>query len=400
MQLSFCTPIRWDFEHDRLTPANQYSYWNFCCYLFYLASYGVILFVRFFYKNLINTNNETEDPDDEFTARLQKIAPAIMACDIVMSAIIIAICMGLSLTVQWKMEIINFFNSLLNLDAELQAKFKVQLNTHPLLKRTALVVDVLTFAIAISTLFIPILFAAFFLQEAEPLHRFLAEFLEVHVKPELKFIPHILFVMFSLLQCCNSAAFFLILGVMYNKFMIFWCTSLHPTSIKVIEPGRAAKAVLYQTQLGEIDGKTMILMYKTQQVLNVMFCQFVANRRAAILQFSIQVVVSVSGFVCIRYFWMMLLTPGFQLGFIAVGVGGLVMRVETGIVTEAIDASGILQKKIRNMTRRKAETVRCVVNNWTLKIPAAYPYYTISRSTFLQFLEKTVSIIVDLLVAY
>ncbi|CAL8112449.1 unnamed protein product [Orchesella dallaii] len=397
MQLGYTSPFRWDFATKRLVHSPMYPYWNFKIYTFYLIMYGILLGIRLAQKSILKHNAILgEDETGETKHRLE---PAIMALDIAFIAIIVCISSILVLIAEFKDQMIEFFNEMVDFDTFLEETFRTNLKSQEkLYKRTSLVIELLIMMIAVSTLIIPVMFGFFFLQDTEPLHRFFAEVLEVEIKPELKCLPQILFVIWSILQCCNVAGLFLSIGVMYMKFVLFWLTALHPTKILRGGVGRGSQ-VKYVTSLGLLDEQTMIKMYRTHQVLNKMFNKFMANRLLSNHQAGIQVIIVVCCLISIQYFEEMLYTPGYQVVFLGIFLSLVIVYVETKIVSDAITAGDEFRGKIRSLTGRNKEVVKCVVSSWSLKIHVAYPYFTVNRETFLEFVHRTVEFLVDALMA-
>lgn len=139
--------------------------------------------------------------------------------------------------------------------------FLVQPDVHPFYKHTILMNEFLVGMVCVSTAVIPFMIATFFLQKTEPLHRFFAEVLEVHPAFDLPSVPLILFVVWSICQCCNVACVFLVIPVLYMKFLFMWVGSLQPTQIKKIQTTKH-----YRTLLGWIDEAKLMQMYRTHQV--------------------------------------------------------------------------------------------------------------------------------------
>lgn len=272
--------------------------------------------------------------------------------------------------------------------------FKSQLRKLPIYKQTILFTEALVLVCCIATLVIPLMFGLLFLQETEPLHRFFVEVLEVKPRPDLESIPLILFVVWSILQCCNVANVFVVIGITYIKYIFFWLSGFQPVAIST---GKSPKK--YLTKFGYLEGSLMMRLYREQQLLNVMFSQFIANRRIATHQCAIQVVFVIASFVSIRQFELLLYTPGYQIAFLAVGLCVFVEFMETKTLAEAIDSSKNLREKVKKMSRRDDIVVKVIGKAWSLKFDAAYPYFHIGRHTFLEFMHSSVEILVDLLMA-
>ncbi|CAL8112469.1 unnamed protein product [Orchesella dallaii] len=322
-----------------------------------------------------------------------------MALDIAFIALIFGCGSCFALISQFKDEIIVFFNEMVDFDTFLDETFQIKLKGRKKLHyRTALVIDLLILMIVVSTLILPVLFCVYFLQDTDPLHRFFLEVLEVEIKPELRFLPQVLFVMWTILQSCNVAGFLLSLGVMYIKFIPFWLTSLHPTKLLRCGCGHGSQ-MKYITSLGLVGEQTMIKMYRTHQVLNRMFNKFTANPLLSNHQAGIQVVVIVTSFVAVQYFEEMLYTPGNQVVFLGIFLGLFIVYVEAKIVSDANTAGDEFLRKIRSLTRRKNVVFKSLGGSWSLRIHIAYPYYTVSRKTFLEFVQRTVEFLVDALMA-
>ncbi|CAL8112453.1 unnamed protein product [Orchesella dallaii] len=398
MQLGYTSPFRWDFATHRVSSAPWYVFWNFKMYTFYICMFGILLGIRLAQTTILSKN--AIFGEDETEMKKQRLEPVIiMALDTALIALITIVGSVLVLASQFKDEIIIFFNEMMDFDTFLDETFRTNLKGRKkLYYRTALVIDLLVLMITVSTLVIPVLFSIYFLQGTEPLHRFFLEVLEVEIKPELKFLPQVLFVMWTILQSSNIVGFFLSFGVMYIEFISFWLTALHPT--KLLRCGcRRGSQMKYVTSLGLVGEQTMIKMYRAHQVLNRMFNKFMANPLASNHLAGIQVVVIVTSFVAVQYFEEMLYTPGYQIVFLTIFLGLLIVYIESKIVSDANRAADRFRRKIRSSTGRKNEVFKSVGSSWPLRIHVAYPYYTVSRKTFPEFVQRTVEFLVDALMA-
>ncbi|CAL8112447.1 unnamed protein product [Orchesella dallaii] len=306
MQLGYTSPFRWDFSTNQLIHAPIYTHWNFKMFTFYLCMYGIVLSIRLSQKTILKNSAIFGGDDPE--VKKHKFEEAIMAADVAYIAVIICVVSIFVLITQFKNQIITFFNEMVDFDALLEDTFRTnQKSQEKVYKNTVMMIEILILIIAIFTLVIPVLFGLMFLQDTEPLHRFFAEVLEVEIKAEFKYLPHILFVVWAILECSNAAWLFLSIGMMYIKFVVFWLTALHPTKILRGGCGRGFQ-VMYVTNLGLVDEKTMIKMYRNHQVLNMMFNKFMANRLLSNHQAGIQVIVVVTSYIAIQYFEEVLYT--------------------------------------------------------------------------------------------
>ncbi|CAL8112451.1 unnamed protein product [Orchesella dallaii] len=397
MQIGYTSPFRWDFATHRLISAPWYVFWNFKMYTFYVCMFGILLGTRLAQKTILNKN--VIFGEDETEVKKHRLEPVIIALDIGVIALLICITSLFALIALFKDEIIKFFNEMLDFDAFLDEIFRNNLKgRNKLDNNTAAEIDLLMLLVAVSTLFIPVMFGLYFLQDTEPLNRFFLEVLEVEIKPELKFLPLVLFVMWSVLQCCNVAGLFLSIGIMYIKFVPFWLTALNPS--KILRCGCGSRFQMkYVTNLGLLGEQSMIKLHRTHQVLNRIFNHFMANPLLSNHQAGLQVLVIVTCFLTIEYFEEMLYTPGYQLVFVTIFLCFFIVYVEAKIVSDANITADEFRRKIRSLTRRKNEVFKSMGGTWSLRIHIAYPYYTVSRTTFLEFVQRTVEFLVDLLMA-
>ncbi|CAL8112457.1 unnamed protein product [Orchesella dallaii] len=394
LQLGYCTPFRWDFKTNRLSPASTYSFWNFCGYTLYFLFLLFHIAVRLAQTTILKTMQRHQTHTNKSSLQLQR--PEIVTADLIFFAIVSVVECVLILILQRRKEIIIFFNEMVDLDATFEEMFRTNSNRPKLHQQTSASVEFLVLIAAVSTLLIPFLFGLFFLQDTQLLHRLFEEVFEIKIKVEMQYLPHILFVIWSANQCCGNIAIILSIIAMYMKFVVYWITAMHPT--KILRKGHGSK-LKYKTELGIMNEQAMTKIYRIHQVLNRMFNSIVGNRLYSSHQATVQITVVLAGFLCIKYFEMMMFTPGYQLAFLAVFLCSFIELVETVIVSDAIGSSKTLQNKIKGMTKPRAEVVKCVADSWTLSIQVAYPYYTMERVTFLAFVQTSIDSLVTVLVA-
>ncbi|CAL8112445.1 unnamed protein product [Orchesella dallaii] len=204
--------------------------------------------------------------------------------------------------------------------------------------------------------------------ETEPLHRFFAEVLEVEIKAEMiRYLPHSVCDLghTSMLQCCLVPP-------------LDW-TDVH----KICHLLAYCIASLKNRSRR---GWTRITVE-------------ISNRLASNHHAVIQVILVMASFVAIQYFEEVLFTAGYQIDFVAIFTCVIIEYVETKIVSDAITAGDEFRKKIRGLTGRHNDVVKSVVRSWSLRIHLAYPYYPMTRDTFLGFMQSSVEFLVDALMA-
>lgn len=265
------------------------------------------------------------------------------------------------------------------------------MHAHPTYKNTVRTTENLLVVIFLGGLLVPIFFAGFFLQSVNPLHRFFVEVLEYKPELNLQTMPIIIFLMWSVLQCSNTIVLILMITLLYLKFYYFWVSSMIP--ITLISGGK------YVTQLGYMSGANMIRFYRLNQVLSRMFNQFLANRMVAGHQAVIQVILVLSSFSCIRYFELIIHTPGLYILYFAIILSVTLHYMESNLLGDTLMNSRRLKSRVKNLTKRSNIVHKAVASTWDLKVDIVHPYFTIGRHTFLQFMNSSLSFTVDVLVA-
>lgn len=263
----------------------------------------------------------------------------------------------------------------------------------------------------------PLGFAILVLLPNQPFHRFLKAI--IGWSPSIS--PGTLLVMiFSAVAGCKAStttAFLLITAVMYMQSVTFWISAITPKTNKVIcitqkkklekKPENSTKhkldlqkvivAYLRVTPLGYLNQATLLWIYRTQLVLNTSVNAIF--KLVGFHQGVLFVMVVICSFCLVYYFE----TANFIIYLIFVVSFLITVWI---IVAEIYFISGVAEVSERFLRVMKAsgfrrsELKKGVDSLRQLHLTTAYPFYTIRKSTCLDFFRAsndfTITLLLDL----
>ncbi|CAL8070983.1 unnamed protein product [Orchesella dallaii] len=289
---------------------------------------------------------------------------------------------------------------------DLLAEKDIQLHrSHVRVIRTA---ESLMLFTAVVSLFIPFGFGVSFCNKLEPTHILVKELLEVDVQMSLQHFPFILFITL-VVSCSANAVFLIIMTGICNYTLAHICiTSLTPISVeqritlrhKEHHHSKPMIEYLVTTEnFGNMDDTTLLEMYKIQLLFNKILNAFIASMLVTFHHIICLIVFVFFTFVVIRYSDVI-----FNAGIIVIGaviisiVAALNAQLfEAEVSGNLYEASNGFVEKVRKLTSRKSRAHKCVLSCPTITFQMAYPFFTVDKHTFVQFVHQGLDFLATLL---
>ncbi|CAL8134456.1 unnamed protein product [Orchesella dallaii] len=267
--------------------------------------------------------------------------------------------------------------------------------------------EVLTVLAAVISTFVPLAYVACVLHPLEPTHIMIQEYLEVDLHLHWRYIPFLLLVMAVISKAAVTIFNGIIFGFCYLLLASICLSSLTPEHVTMkVQPSAntCQKSMIRYTVVtqcfGTLDDMIVVKMYRTQQVLNVLI-----NEIYGTILISLHHVTTLVVFVGLSL--TLLKCPGetlFNSGplvFLIIVVGPAVAPFieywETHEVGEVYDLSHIFVTKCNKMLSRRSVLRKVAISCRPLALELAYPFVTITKHTFLEFMYRGIDLLITIL---
>ncbi|CAL8110010.1 unnamed protein product [Orchesella dallaii] len=414
IELTFFSPIAWDWKTHTLKPSMNFAYWNWMLQQFYLFAYMMVLIIQLFFK--FGSNSENDIPDDAGSIDTKKddaYNALLTAVDIAYVAAI-AIILGLAINlIRARQDLICLFNKIIEVDTTLTEKYQEELQGNPTVKEFSLRAELTLGATYVITLIVvPAMFIIFFMQDMEPLHRFLAEVLEIDVELKLEHLHFFVGLIFSIAICGNTVCIYTLCTNGNIHVVCFWLVNTTPREDSPIEyikeEGKESSSnPVLVTRLGLMDGKVIVDIYKRLQFLDRLVDNLLASFLVTLHHGGCMIVFVSTCYMCIEYIDVVISRQGLEALVLVPFVVVLVEWVETIELCRIHDTSRDSVKILKNRFRtsfvgtrkRKSKELWKMAEAFpVLWMETAYPFYRYSQGTFLEFFHKAIDLLVSALV--
>ncbi|CAL8108487.1 unnamed protein product [Orchesella dallaii] len=393
-----------------MKPSNNFCYWNWILQHLYLFNYMVVLIVNLIIKFRGEPDNDIPDEvvrikDEAFDAMLTAIDIAYIS--------LIAVTLGLSINlILVRQELITLFNKIVEVDTKLTEKYEMELEGNPTVNKYVMRAE-LTFAATnfIAVFMAPGMFLVVFLQDFEPLHRFLAEVFEIHVTFTFEHMPILLWMVFSASNCLNVLYIHAFITNWNIHVICFWLVNTTPKKDSLIQYTNRNRGIhcapLFSTKLGLMEGSVIMNIYKQLQYLDRLVDNLLTSFLITIHHGGGMIVFVASCYICIQYVDDLVATPVLMMLICAPLLITFVEFVETVELSRINDASrsslGILKDRFRtsfatSKNRKSKELWKMAQAAPVLWMETAYPFYRFHRGTLLEYFDQTIDLLVSVLV--
>ncbi|CAL8110005.1 unnamed protein product [Orchesella dallaii] len=393
MELTFFSPIGWDWKTHTMKPSKNFVYWNWLLQQFYLFWFMLVLIIKLFIQFL--SNNENDIPDDAVTINDAAFNAFVAAVDIAYIASI-AMILGLAINlIRARQDFIYLFNKMVEVDTTLTEKYQVELQGNPTVKAYSLRTEfILGGTYATTLIVVPTVFIIYFLQDAEPIHRFIAEVLEIDVELKLKHLHFLVALVVSLSICANTACLYvlcLIGGIQIVSFWLVNTTSRKDSPIEYIkEEGKVSNPnPVLVTRLGLLDGKVIMDIYKRLQFVGRLLDNLSASFLITFHHGGCMLVFVSTCYMCIEYVEEIILRDGLKPIVFAPFCVVVVEWVETIEACRINDISRESVKILRNRFLTSFASTKKRKSKELWKIAEAVPVLCLETARRIHFIDTT-----------
>lgn len=153
------------------------------------------------------------------------------------------------------------------------------------------------------------------------------------------------------------------------------------------------------TNVGFVSEDKLIEIFRMIQILNKMFSQIFANFLMSSHFLCFKTLFVIGSFFSIRYFFISIVTPGYQICFLTAGLSLLLVYFETDLFTNSIHACKLFRTRVLSMYKINAYICKIIGYSWDLKYEVVYPFVELDKGSFLTFVNSGVDLVVNALVA-
>lgn len=253
------------------------------------------------------------------------------------------------------------------------------------------------------TVGVPLCFLILFLDDDEPLRRFLSTVINFKISFGSYTIFFVAMTYMNAFRASININFYCNGFIMYVQSVRLWMAAIIPEKeakvIRVIRRGRGKSnknsvAYIRKTPMGYLNENSIIRIYKGQQILNQNF--------NAIYGFTgfhygfILVIHVLSSFCCIYLFGK--LSPHvYFISVVCFSIACLIVVGEIVAILEQMELSEEFLRVMRKRGPRKSDLMKTVISLRSLPIRTAYPFFDIQRSTTLLFFKASTDFTITLL---
>ncbi|CAL8128714.1 unnamed protein product [Orchesella dallaii] len=301
---------------------------------------------------------------------------------------------------QTKTEVVGVIDKVVDGDTEYRARFASWLEHSRQAKiqqeRSA---GIITFLL-VATIIFSMLFGFASLNPYAPDHRFLTELLEIPVKRDWFIVVYICIVDTFASQVAFYAFVIIMLPVLYFSCYTYWLHLLEPVATTIVKN----KGPMFVCRLGcTLSEEEIFTHYREQERILQSMNKICAHWLVTQHQAWTLLLVILACFICIRHFDQ-LLEPYFLLMPTILICLYAVQYFETNFLVMAYEHSEAFLKAVRIHSRVWPKQRRnCILRDLQALRPLqgelAYPYFHLSKTSFLEFHSETVDNLVSLLVS-
>ncbi|CAL8134464.1 unnamed protein product [Orchesella dallaii] len=387
--------LDWDDANDCIIPANNYLRWN-----------AELLFRNGLFFPVIMTANliMTAYNGDQMKSLLSF---GVYLIGWVENVLIFSILCATHRFCKYNSNTIRMLNEVFRYSERME-KFlqeqNTQLNRQQIL--TIRKAETLVVIAAVLSFFVPIGFAGCVLHPLEPSHIMIQEWLEVTVSLKWIFIPFLLLVTAVISKAAVTVFNGIIFAFCYILLATMCITSLTPERVMtVVQPNADAsqKAMIRYNVVtkcyGTLDDITVVKMYRTQQVLNVLINEIYASVLFSIHHVATLVVFVGLGLTLLKCPGEMLINSGPLIFLILVAgpaIPPFIEYWEAYEISEITDTSNAFITKCNKMLSRRSMLRKTVMSCRRLTLEAAYPFFTMTKHTFLEFVYYGIDLMITI----
>ncbi|CAL8143434.1 unnamed protein product [Orchesella dallaii] len=242
----------------------------------------------------------------------------------------------------------------------------------------------------------------------EATHAFLQECLEIDLSFEFKFAPLILFFIW-VASNMGSVLFNATTLTLSHMVLTIACISvITPDHVRLIEQKKLSvetNGLRYQIVTScfrSLEDIQVVNMYRTQQIINNLL-----NEILATILFSLHHVFALVVVVGLTYTILKVpevlarAGPLILFGFICgASIPVFLEYFEATELNELSEVSMTFKGKCNDIMSRRSMLRKFAVSCPPLRIQAGYPFFNVSRDTFLQFMSQCIDFLISLLAAY
>ncbi|CAL8128713.1 unnamed protein product [Orchesella dallaii] len=382
---------------------NNYKEWLCLQAIAYEWFLSLIMFIQcgFVMMGYYSENGKWDIWDTDFKETNNTVITSLMCItDLIYAGGIYILSSAWLRVLQTKTEIAELINKIVDEDAEYRARFGNFLEHYRPAKlqqeRSAALITFILFATSIFS----VLFGFACFNPFAPDHRFLENLLEIPVKYDLFIVFYISLMDFCATQVAFYAFLIIMMPVLYFGCFNYWLYLLEPVSSTTVKN----KEPMFVCRLGcTLTEEEVFVHYREQErnllLVNNFFGHFLVTQHQA---WTLLLVILAS-FVCVRHYDQ-IFEPFFLLVPTLIISLYTLQYFETSFVVMAYENSIAFMKAIKTHSRVWPRQRRnCIWRDLQALKPLqgefAYPYFHLSRTSFLEFHSETVDNLVSLLVS-
>ncbi|CAL8116717.1 unnamed protein product [Orchesella dallaii] len=259
--------------------------------------------------------------------------------------------------------------------------------------------ELLLYSIGSLTLLVPLSFGFLVTKKFEPTHQFLEEWLEIDIEFSLQYLPVLAYLVLIVLCAANNVY------VMFTFILCYLLLTRFIPDMTVIGLGKQMNGNQYllRTQaFGTLTDEEVIHLYRVQQLFNRLM-----NNIMASLLISFHLVVFIVCLVVSAFIWITqgdtIIESGMMcVAFLGIAVLGPIYAnfLESRFCGAVVKNSEEFLDKGRKIVKRRSIFRKFAKGGFRLTLEVAYPFFTVGRNTFLEFMQESLGFLVDLLTTY
>ncbi|CAL8122168.1 unnamed protein product [Orchesella dallaii] len=394
-----CAFAVWSPTDNQYIQSHPFLIWN-CFLLTYIGQFYPIILGCFTYTKLTPDNDDMGV--DSPTAGMVFTTTNCMGMALTCGIGIIAVAAYRNLAYYTQMTyLINQIYKLGDKLEELMSRKRAHFNAEQ--KRIVKACEYVLLLAAIFSTIIPLAYGLFFTSRQEPVHQLFQEWLEVEVKRNARSLPFVFLFMWAALAGAGAAFMMLYLAILYIFFTLVSISCLTPTNI--YQPVRKAGSrireyVIKTTSFGLLSEEEAILEYRTQQLLSRYMNEVVESVLISLHQFAFMVILVGASFMFIIISRDLDNAEVSVVAFVSSVIFCVVLMVsgECVLIGKTTDWSKQYLVTSKNMTYRRSMYKKFLQSCTKVSLNVAYPFFTIDKNTFVQFMCQYLDFLIQLLV--
>lgn len=328
----------------------------------------------------------------------------IIICALMWLVLSVSMSVG-SLFIQFNGEMARILNQIYLLDTTMQQVLLQNrvFRPSPAITNFIKFFEILAMIISIFPLVLPVFFVVMFFHPVEPVHRIVEDFLELDVRFSIDVVPVLLAYAWgafdiSSIMCCFIIMIFLFVFVTTTWFMVATPDAVTPP---VFVNG---KRFFESAELGKISEDELVWVYRSLQILSASINEVIAKKRMSYHALVALMVGVLSTYSIIRYYDFFLGEDvmGLSLGILmtfAFLLAPIIFYLECGFLDGMENLWMSYKDNLNSTTTRNSAIYKAARSFREVKFKSTHPFFNMNKSTFLDWTNQLIDLVVNLLVS-